>query len=370
MMLRVICFFLVVCSFPQLTDAQAVVPFDTANWDIKAEEFKLTDYQGKNALQLKNGTAYLENAGFKNGIIEWDMAFPNQRGFTGVRFRIEDLSNMEEFYLRPHQSGKPDANQYCPVDNGLSSWQLYHGEAYSAPYAYKFDEWFHVKLVVSGTRAEVYIDDMNTPILHIPFLKRQPRAGGLMAYSGLVPTYFANFSYTPEDNPILISKPVAESEMDPSTIPVWSVSSPFSEGILEKAFSLEDIQDNGLEWQDLKVEPSGTANLGTVAVLDRKKQNAVFVKAVINASEAQIKALHFGYSDRAKVYCNGIPLYSGNNGYRTRDFRYLGTIGYFDTVYLPLNKGRNEIWIAVSESFGGWGIRGKLEDMEGVNLIY
>ena len=369
-MLRVICFFLVVCSFPQLTDAQAVVPFDTANWDIKAEEFKLTDYQGKNALQLKNGTAYLENAGFKNGIIEWDMAFPNQRGFTGVRFRIEDLSNMEEFYLRPHQSGKPDANQYCPVDNGLSSWQLYHGEEYSAPYTYKFDQWFHVKLVVSGTRAEVYIDDMNTPVLHAFFLKRQPIAGGLMVYSGLVSTYFSGFSYTPKDNPTLIGNPVAESEMDPLTIPVWSVSSPFPEKRLERAFSLKDIQVNDLAWQDLKVESSGTANLGTVAVLDGEKQNTVFAKAVINATEDQLKALHFGYSDRAKVYCNGTAIYSGNNSYMTRDFRYLGTIGYFDTVYLPLNKGRNEIWIAVSESFGGWGLRGKLDDLDGVDLVY
>ncbi|MCO6490780.1 MAG: hypothetical protein J5I98_20350 [Phaeodactylibacter sp.] len=368
--MKAICFSLFVCSVPQLINAQVAVPFDTANWEIEAEAFTLTDYRGKKALQLKNGMAYLENANFKDGIIEWDMAFPNQRGFTGVRFRIEDLSNMEEFYLRPHQSGQPDANQYCPVDNGLSTWQLYHSEAYSAAYAYKFDEWFHVKLVVSGTRAEVYIDDMKEPLLHVPFLKRRPVAGGLMVYSARAPAWFANFSYTPKDHPILINQPVAESEMDPLAIPVWSVSSPFPEKMLEKAFTLEGFQAGGLKWQDLKAEPSGTANLGTVAVLDREKQNTVFAKAVINASEDQLKALHFGYSDRAKVYCNGTAIYSGDNGYRTRDFRYLGTIGYFDTAYLPLKKGRNEVWVAVSENFGGWGLRGKLEDLEGVDLVY
>ncbi|MCB9291938.1 MAG: hypothetical protein H6559_02235 [Lewinellaceae bacterium] len=370
MMLKKIYFSLIVLSFLLTANAQIAVPFDTADWKIEAEEFKLTDYRGKKALQLKNGIAYLENAGFKDGIIEWDMAFPGQRGFTGIRFRIEDLSNMEEFYLRPHQSGQPDANQYCPVDNGLSTWQLYHGEEYSATCTYRFDEWFHVKLAVSGTRAEVYIDDMKEPLLHVPFLKRKPVAGGLMVYSAMAPAYFANFSYTPKDDPILINQPVAESEMDPLTIPVWSVSSPFPEKMLEKAFTLGGFQADGLKWQDLKVESSGTANLGTVAVLDREKQNTVFAKVVINASEDQLKALHFGYSDRAKVYCNGTAVYSGDNGYRTRDFRYLGTIGYFDTVYLPLKKGRNEVWVAVSENFGGWGLRGKLEDLEGVDLVY
>ena len=45
----------------------------------------------------------------------------------------------------------------------------------------------------------------------------------------------------------------------------------------------------------------------------------------------------------------------------SRDYRFLGTIGYFDAVYLQLKKGRNDLWIAVSENFGGWGIKAKLE---------
>ena len=181
--------------------------------------------------------------------------------------------------------------------------------------------------------------------------------------------YFSNFTYTAKNSPPLTSEPVAESEMPPFTIPVWSVSSPFPEEMLEKVSSLKDFQTADLSWQDLKAENSGTANLGTAAVFEREKQNTVFAKTVINASEDQLKAFHFGYSDRAKVYCNGTIIYSGDNGYRTRDFRYLGTIGYFDTVYLPLRKGRNEIWIAVSENFGGWGLRGKLEDLDGVDLV-
>jgi hypothetical protein len=43
-------------------------------------------------------------------------------------------------------------------------------------------------------------------------------------------------------------------------------------------------------------------------------------------------------------------------------------VGYWDEVYLPLRKGRNELWVAVSEEFGGWGIRGAIADPAGVTV--
>ena len=36
------------------------------------------------------------------------------------------------------------------------------------------------------------------------------------------------------------------------------------------------------------------------------------------------------------------------------------SIGFFDTLYLPLEQGSNDLVIAVSETFGGWGIQGRL----------
>ena len=56
---------------------------------------------------------------FTNGIIEYDVAFTAKRNFIGVKFRQQDAKNSEEFYIRPHQSGNPDANQYTPIFNGL-----------------------------------------------------------------------------------------------------------------------------------------------------------------------------------------------------------------------------------------------------------
>jgi len=38
-----------------------------------------------------------------NGIIEYDQAIAEIRGFSGAMFRAQDRLNYEHFYLRPHQ---------------------------------------------------------------------------------------------------------------------------------------------------------------------------------------------------------------------------------------------------------------------------
>ena len=93
----------------------------------------------------------------------------------------------------------------------------------------------------------------------------------------------------------------------------------------------------------------------------------MLAKFELNATKDQLKKLELGFSDRARVYCNGILLYSGNNTYQSQDYRHLGTIGFYDAVYLPLKKGKNKIMIAVSETLGGWGIQGKLENQDALN---
>ena len=84
-------------------------------------------YKGQESLVFHDGLALVKGtAGFINGIIELDIAIPANWGFSGPVWRVQDLDNYEEFYLRHHQSGNEDANQYSPVYNGLAGWQLYY----------------------------------------------------------------------------------------------------------------------------------------------------------------------------------------------------------------------------------------------------
>ena len=81
--------------------------------------------------------------------------------------------------------------------------------------------------------------------------------------------------------------------------------------------------------------------------------------------------MNFGFSSRVKVFLNDKLLFSGQDAFRSRDYRFLGTMGFYDDVYLYLNKGKNELWMAVSEDLqfkGGWGYKSKIENRDGINI--
>jgi hypothetical protein len=100
------------------------VPFNSERWEIQAAENKVIDHLGRRSLYLKGGLAAVKDSQFVDGVIEFDIAFTGERGFMGAVWRMQDFENYEEFYIRPHQSGNPDANQYQPVFNGVTAWQL------------------------------------------------------------------------------------------------------------------------------------------------------------------------------------------------------------------------------------------------------
>ncbi len=351
-------------SFPFSTRGQTTVPFTSEKWQFRDQNYALEDFGGKPGVLLKNSAATLKGVAFRNGIIEYDVAFPQARAFIGVSFRVQDDKNYENFYLRSHQSGNPDASQYMPLFNGRESWQLYHGEGYGAPLKYRYDQWMHVKLVVAGRQMEVYLDDMEKPALFVPELKR-PEQPGTLAINGAA--RFANFSYTLQEKPVLKSTAKPASPAPAGTIAQWQVSSPFAEKSLDAAYQLSPSLKNALKWQTIPAETSGTVNLAK-GVQWTESENTTFARLVLISDKAQIKKLQLGFSDRVKVYLNDQILYSGHDEFVSRDYRFLGTVGYWDEVYLPLKKGRNEVWVAVSEEFGGWGIKGAIEDQSGITV--
>ena len=343
-------------------------PFNQRDWDIKAGGSVIENYKGKNSLYLFGGLARLKNQEFFTGILEYDIYVTQRRGFPGIHFRIQEDANYEEFYIRPHQSGNPDANQYTPVFNGNAAWQLYFGERFSTAINYEFDAWNHVKLVVTETQLEVFINDMDKPLLTVDELKHVHKPGGI-EFSGGGPSGFhiANFKMTKTSNVRIKGTAKAKEKLPAGTVNSWSVSNAFAEKSLEGVNMLSNAQKRGLTWQTLKVEERGYVNLNRRAA-NTDNANTVFAKVLIESDKKQVKQLYYGASDRGLVYLNGAVLAGTYNNFRSQDYRHLGTIGFNDAVFLPLKKGTNELWIAVSENFGGWGVMAAFADMEGIRL--
>lgn len=364
-------FYLILLGFAGITGLSSqTIPFVSPRWVIHAKESNLVDYLGQKALYLKGGDAVIKDAELTNGTIEFDIAVSGERGFMGAVWRMTDSANYENFYIRPHQSGNPDANQYTPVFNDIAAWQLYYGDGYAAPVKYINNQWMHIKIVVSGNYAEMYINDMVKPALFVSEMKMPVRSGGVgLTNSNFTGVYFANFQFTKSENPKLAGSPVPPKETPRGTITAWSVSNTFNETALANALTLNTSLTGRLTWKKLECESTGLANLARIQGIT-DSSNTAFAKVTVTSEKDQIKKIKFGFSDRVKIYCNGTLLYSGMNNYLSRDYRFLGTIGYYDAIHLPLQKGKNEIWMAVSEDFGGWGLQAMIEDTRDITINY
>ncbi|HBL29568.1 MAG TPA: hypothetical protein DD490_22265 [Acidobacteria bacterium] len=354
-----------------MTATPQPVPFDAGRWHWTAAEARIEDHLGRRSLYLKGGIATADGVRCANGWMEFDIAFTGARGFVGGAWRVLDAQNFEEFYLRPHQSGNPDANQYTPVFHGIRGWQLYHGKRYCVPVPYRFNAWIHVKILFAGAQAEIYVDDMEKPALFIDRLQRPVEPGGVgVSALDFAPAHFSDFSFVETDTPPIQGTPGAPETPAPGVVASWSVSDTFRESEIEGRLTLGPDDLAARRWTRLAVEPSGLANLARVQGI-RERNDTVFARTTVRSSHEQVKRLDVGFSDRVRVYLNGRLLFRGDDTAFSRDYRFLGSIGYYDALYLPLREGENEILVAVTEdprSLGGWGIQARVEDLAGLTL--
>ncbi len=350
-----------------LAKAQTI-PLDTSNWKIDAKAYILENYKGKDAIYLQSGSITLKDVSFLNGTIEYDIYLKDERGFPGVYFRTQENGDAEQFYIRPHQSGNPDANQAIPTTKNITPWQLYHGPRYSFPFEYTYDAWMHVKIKVNGDQAQVFFDWSETPNLSWNTFN-DPQPGSVILTGGNGHgLHLADIKITTAAPRITSFNPVEGAPID-GVVSQWSVSDKFSEELLAEGADL-DAAVRERKWVgEIEVEEGIAANISRIHNrFDGSGSNTALARITINAKSDVVKLFEFGYSDRVVVFLNGKPIYRGNNRFMSRDYRYLGTIGLFDAVYLDLKKGENELIMAVSEDFGGWLVTGKLKDEDGIKI--
>ena len=117
-----------------------------------------------------------------------------------------------------------------------------------------------------------------------------------------------------------------------------------------------------LSYTSVSADPSGLVNLSKIYPRTHRTGDAVFAKTLLHSDEAEIREITFGYSDVISVFLNGQSYFTGVSTYRSRDHSFLGIIGMNDQVYLPLEKGDNEIMLMMAEGYGGWGFMMQTND--------
>jgi len=342
------------------------IPLTPEHWTFSEKGATFAQHMGRPAIAINGGAAILKGIPFENGIIEYDVSMKELRGFGGVYFR-ENGQNAEYFYLRSHQNGNPDANQYVPKINGVSAWQIYYGERYAVPTTYNYGGWIHVKLAIKAGKMDVYIDS-DTPVLHVDNLEHGSSKGRIRLGGARQDFHYSNINITHTDDVKLVGTAPALKPLPEGIITSFDVGTRVIEGAaIEGKIALNPLHMADQTWQQLSVGETGAANLSKIAERTRDV-NTLLVRMRITADKAQSLPIKYGFSDRVTVFLNGKAIAYGNDSYVSRDYRFLGTVGLYDTVFPQLRAGENELIFAVTEGFGGWAFLAAVADTAGVSI--
>lgn len=353
------------------------VPADSPRWELQGEA-KVTEYLGRQSIYLDGGAAVLKDLDVRDAVVDVDVATTASRGFFGIQFRIADEgANAEWVYLRPHKSGAADALQYTPVLHTGLNWQLYSGPGFTGAVDIPRQVWFHLRLEVAGAQAKLFVENLEKPVLVMDDLKSGVQKGQVALAVLTGATYFSNFEIRPTpDAPWQRHPP----PMPAGTLTRWSLSPAYDALQRDLERPLAPAESEAIAWQEVEAEPPG------LVVVNRYRDSphprvsfakdfskrlepqpgtrVVYARTRIESDRNQVKKLALGYSDEVSVFLNGRILFRGRSAQSFRDPGFLGIVSAEnDALYLPLEKGSNELVLALSELGGGWGFVCRLADL-------
>ena len=182
----------------------------------------IADYKGRRALHMLfddstmgasgssggEALAIVKGTDFQDGTIEFDLVgMPRQgsnsqsRGFVGIAFRIQgDVEKFENFYLR-FTNGRADdqlrrnhSAQYSSFpDFPWSRLRKENPGVYESYVDIEEKAWTRIRIVVSGTKARLYVNGADQPCLIVNDLKLGESRGRVGLWTGSdTEGYFSN----------------------------------------------------------------------------------------------------------------------------------------------------------------------------------
>ena len=141
---------------------------------------------------------FLNDTRFRNGAIDIDVsgtpatgAPPDARGFIGVAFRVQSDSRFEIIYIRPTNSHADDQLRKNHTTQYSSDpdwpWERLRKETpgvYESWADMEPGRWTHMKIVVHGTNAALYINHARNACLIVHDLKLGDVEGGIGLWMG------------------------------------------------------------------------------------------------------------------------------------------------------------------------------------------
>lgn len=344
-------------------------------WQANGElRFSKDATHPRGVMSVRAGGALLKNTVFGDGTIEYDIQeFDDNKGIPGIWFRQQGTESAENFYLRT-DSDCPrsiECVQYAPVSHRAVQWEVYPEYQTGAPV--KASGWNHVKLVISGKRMNVFVNREAAPSLVVASLEGDAPSGAIQLRGD---ARFTNVSVVPDAveglSPEALPDPTAA---DARFLRRWQLS-PVSTLARGQEASFVAMPAASSAWEPITAERKGFVNLGRQHGTPKGMPDLVWLKTTLQSDRAQVKRVSIGWAHEIWVHVDGKLVFADRNVYYPESGRKLplGRLslenGAFD---LPLEKGPNEVEIAISNDLGsmghyGWGFQFRFDDIDGLAL--
>lgn len=359
------------------------VPMTAEHWNTTTDNVEFFTHKSVPAVRGKDGKAlgvFLKDMAFANGTIEFDVELVGQ-GFPGIVFRTgKDTLNGEIFYLR--YFGKPDrlrrtTLQYASVQDRVNMWDM--TDEYQAAAVIKENEWNHIKLVVYGKQMKVYVNDMQKEALRVPALEGVNDSGGIELTGNVI---YANFTIRPNATEDLSPDPGYDlTNNDSRYLRNWQVTDPidfpFGRDLMlgiprSPGVAIDTVLfDSTAVWKPLKAERRALVNLTRLfGQTEQGQRRLTWIKTTISSPKEQERRIDMGFSDEVWVFINGQPLHADKNYYGSPGMKEpRGRCAIENTSFkVPLQEGENELLIAVTNYFYGWGIIARMDQADGLDF--
>jgi hypothetical protein len=217
---RIIFFALLSTVPPSLRGTEPFLSLHESDLKLKGVNAAQVTYRGKPALKLTEASqsddltiAIVKNVSFENGTIEAEVsgapaagAFEGARGFVGIAFRVQpEARQFECLYLRPANGRAPDqlrrnhSAQYISYPD--YPWERLRKEdpgKYETYVDLQPGVWTKIRIVVSGSNANLYVNGAEQPALIVNDLKLSSKPGQIALWIGPgTEAYFADLRVTP-----------------------------------------------------------------------------------------------------------------------------------------------------------------------------
>ena len=362
---------------------QQEIPLTPEFWQADSERARFITHRGVPAIEVTPspdglfigpGQVVLKDMQFEEGTIEFDVEITDFF-LSAIYFRRHTAENAEIFYLRTYRAGDPtgpDAIQYTPLTKGVALWDVYSD--YQAPAVIHKEGWNRVKLVISGKRMQVYVNDMDRPALTVPELMGESPLGSIAFEGGGI---FANLVVKPGITEGLSSEAAYDPVRDDvHYIHDWSVSAPVAlppgrelvSAMGASAYS-DHFPTDTTTWYAVETERGGLVNLSR-SFGKSDERRVVWLKKIIHSDTNQTIQVHLGFSDELWVLIDRSLVYVDKNLYANPIMKDpYGQISIDDASFdLPLLEGENELLVGVANSFFGWAILARLSNVDGITF--